>query len=124
MALIDTRAELYEAGAPACARLDVLRGAPIAAGVEIATRTLSPSLIVCDEIGSREEADAILSVAGCGVPIVASAHAGEERELWARPPIRRLLEAGIFGATLGIAATENGLVYTENRVGEREACFA
>ena len=121
VALIDTRGELYQ-GTPA--RIDRLLGYPIAEGILQATRTLSPSVIVCDEIGREEEANAILSVAGAGVPIIASAHAGSVEELYRRPPLLRLLEAGIFGALLGIKREGGEYRYESTVLGGDGACFA
>ena len=64
VALIDTRGELYDPTSPSACQIDVLRGYPLGKGMEIATRTLAPEVILCDEIGSAEDAAAILSAAG------------------------------------------------------------
>ena len=76
-------------------------------GVEIATRTLSAQVIVCDEIGDYEEAMALVSSHNCGVPLVASAHASGIEELLTRTGIRLLHEAKIFGAYVRIGRGEN-----------------
>ncbi len=100
--IIDTRGELgFEVGGEHLC-LDVLRGYPRARGVEIATRTLSAELIICDEIGDVEEAMALISAHHGGVPLVASAHAGTVDELLRRTGIRLLHEARLFGAYIGI----------------------
>lgn len=122
VALIDTRGELYdEKNTPPTAHLDVLAGYPIAEGITRATRTLSPDVIICDEIGTREEAEAILSVLGCGVPMIASAHAASLDELSRRPPLRLLLDGFVFSAFLGIARSAQGYLYTIKRREEGEA---
>lgn len=102
VALIDTRGELYDSTLPSACQIDVLRGYPLGKGIEIATRTLSPEVILCDEIGSPEDSAAILSVAGAGVPVIASAHGGSVGELLAREVIHTLAVRGIFSAYLGI----------------------
>lgn len=105
--VVDTRGELgFETDDPRLC-LDVLRGYPRARGVEIATRTLSAQLIVCDEIGDVEEAMALISTHHGGVPIVASAHAGTVDELLRRTGIRLLHEAHLFGAYVGIKRNGN-----------------
>ncbi len=53
---------------------DVLSGYPKADGIQIAVRTLSPEIIICDEIGSVEETDAIISGLNSGVSFVMSMH--------------------------------------------------
>lgn len=106
--VVDTRGELgFETdGQGLC--LDILRGYPRARGVEIATRTLSAQLIVCDEIGDVEEAMALVSAHHGGVPLVASAHAGTLDELLRRTGIRLLHEARLFGAYVGIKRNGHG----------------
>lgn len=100
--VIDTRGELgFETDDPELC-LDVLQGYPRARGVEIATRTLSAELIICDEIGDVEEAMALISAHHGGVPLVATAHAASVDELLLRPGIRMLHEARLFGAYVGI----------------------
>lgn len=101
--VVDTRGELGFSldGEGLC--LDVLSGYPRRLGIEIATRTMNAQLIVCDEIGDYEEALALVSSHNCGVPLIASAHAGSLTELLSRTGIRLLHEAGIFGAYVGIS---------------------
>ncbi|NLK39198.1 MAG: hypothetical protein GX303_02960 [Clostridiales bacterium] len=102
VALIDSRGELEGGGLREHCLIDVLSGYPKAAGIEIATRTLSPEFIICDEIGALDEARAILAVQSSGVPLIASAHASSKQELLLRPAIALLHESRIFGAYLGI----------------------
>ena len=79
--LVDSRGELSAGGYGRGAHLDILLGYPKATGIEQAVRTLSPEVILLDEIGSRREAEAILGVLGCGVQTVATAHAATAEEL-------------------------------------------
>ncbi len=103
VALIDTRGELYIPEMFSETICDVLTGYSRAAGIEIATRTLSPEVIICDELGDSEEALQILSCAGAGVPIIASAHASNIHELLARPNIRMLHDNRIFEGYAGLS---------------------
>ncbi len=112
VAVVDTREELYGEDAPPACQIDVLRGYPKAIGIEIATRVLSPQVIVCDEIGDMADAAAILAAVGAGVPLVASAHADGMEALRARPPLRALIEGGVFGAYIGIAREGDKYSYT------------
>ena len=101
VAVIDERGEFDEFDYLNCS-VDILRGYKKNVGVEIATRTLSPELIMIDEIGA-EDADAILSVVKCGIPIVATAHAKDREELLSKPSLSRLFEARVFDVILGIS---------------------
>ena len=102
VALIDTRGEIYMREMFEDRLVDVLRGYPRAKGIEIATRTLSPEVIFCDEIGSAEEAKAILSAQNSGVPLIATAHAESREALFRRPNIRMLYENEIFRYYVGL----------------------
>jgi stage III sporulation protein AA len=106
--VVDTRGELgFETdGRGLC--LDILRGYPRARGVEIATRTLSAQVIVCDEIGDTEEAMSLISSHHGGVPLVASAHGGTVEEILRRTGLRLLHEARLFGAYVGIRRDGHG----------------
>ncbi len=100
-ALVDERGELacMHKGLPqhdVGALTDVLDGWGRAEGVLTALRVLTPVCIVCDEISTRADADALLQAAGCGVHLAASCHAGSPDELYSRPVLRPLLEAGVF----------------------------
>ena len=107
-AVVDTRGELTFSvgGSDLC--IDVLSGYPRGLGIEIATRTLSAEVIVCDEIGDYVEAMALVSSHNCGVPLIASAHAGSVDELLRRTGIMLLHEADIFGAYVGIKRDGSG----------------
>ncbi len=98
VAVVDTRGELDTPPVLPQLTLDILSGYPRGQGISIAARTLSPQLIVCDEIGDLAEAREILAAHIGGVPLLASAHASNLRELLARPGIRLLHEAGCFAA--------------------------
>ena len=75
---------------------DVLDGYPRASGILTALRVLSPDCIVCDEISTISDADAILQAAGCGVQFLASVHAGSLEALRERPVLQPLLDAEVF----------------------------
>lgn len=106
VALIDTRGEIYMKSMFEESIADVLRGYPRAKGIEIATRTLSPEVIFCDEIGSLEEARAILSAENSGVPLIATAHADSLENLLKRPNIRILYDGCIFRYYIGLSREE------------------
>lgn len=54
---------------------DVLSGFPKGKGIQMAVRTLSPDVIICDEIGSESETAEVLNGVNCGVKFALSAHA-------------------------------------------------
>ena len=73
---------------------DVLTGYRKGDGMMSALRCLSPQVIICDEIGSKSDVDAMLEAMNAGVPVIATAHASCEDELLGRPQIERLIDSG------------------------------
>jgi stage III sporulation protein AA len=108
VALIDSRGELDAGQLPTGALVDVLVDFPKGEGIERAIRTLSPELLICDEIGSARDAEAILSVQYAGVPLIASAHGDSPAAFAPGTPIASLLSRGVFGLLLGIERTPSG----------------
>ena len=106
--VIDTRGELSFEADEASLCLDVLSGYPRPLGVEIAARTLNAEVMICDEIGDFDEAVALASAQNCGVPLVATAHAGSVRELLRRNGLKLLHRAALFGAYVGIRRDGRG----------------
>ena len=106
--VIDTRGELAFASEGRDLCIDILSGYPRRQGIEIATRCLNAEVIICDEIGDYEEAMSLVSSHNCGVPLIASAHAGSVEQLLSRTGLRLLHEARIFGAYVGIERDGRG----------------
>ena len=112
LVVIDSRGELFPA-APDGYRVeppvlcDVMAGYPKEKGIEIALRTLGPQCILCDEIGSAAEAEAIRSGVNAGVRFIATIHAASARELMLRPQYQRLKECGAFSCLLILQGPES-----------------
>ncbi len=112
VSVIDTRGELaFSLDSPMLC-IDLLSGYPRNIGIALAARTLGTEVMICDEIGSRAEAEAIREAHNCGVPLIATAHASSVRELLGRTGIGILHRAGCFGAYVGLARRGSfGFVY-------------
>lgn len=99
-AVIDERDEIasfsFGCGLDVGEHTDVLALYPKSVGTEIAVRTLSPDIIVLDEIGGEDEAKSLLSAVNTGVDIIATAHGSSVDEVMKRPNIKRLIDAGVF----------------------------
>lgn len=61
-----------------------------------AIRSMAPDIIVCDEIGSKDDVEAIEHSVNCGVTIIATAHAANEDELRHKENIRAIAKTGAF----------------------------
>lgn len=93
-ALIDTRGEISAChqGVPMLdigLNTDVLYGCPEADGILLALRTLSPEVIICDELSGREAAAEMCFQSG--VCLIATAHAGSMTELLQKPQLAALV---------------------------------
>ena len=96
VAVVDSREELFPSGFRRGKRMDVLSGCPKDKGIEMVLRTMGPEIIAVDEITAGVDCAALRQAAGCGVKLLATAHAGSIDEFRRRPIYRPLLEAGIF----------------------------
>lgn len=77
-------------------RTDVLDAVPKAEGMIMMVRSLSPQVLVTDEIGREEDATAILDATRSGIQVLASAHGSSVEDVARRPSTRILFEEGVF----------------------------
>jgi stage III sporulation protein AA len=78
------------------ARSDVISGCNKADGIMMLIRSMSPQLILTDEIGRKEDAVALMDAVNCGVKVIATAHGSSYDEIVKRPVIRNLLGDNFF----------------------------
>lgn len=88
-------------------RTDVLDSCPKAMGMMMAIRSLSPQVLITDEIGSREDLQAIQDCVNAGVAVITSIHAQNLDDIKKRPRLNELLTTGVF-KTLVILSRRNG----------------
>ncbi|MGI5879230.1 MAG: stage III sporulation protein AA [Syntrophomonadaceae bacterium] len=107
VAVIDERSELAGCylGIPQLdvgTRTDVLDACPKAEGMMMAIRSLSPQVVITDEIGRAEDVTAIRECLNAGVAVIASVHARNVKELENRPLMQDLMKLKAFqsGITL------------------------
>ena len=101
LAVIDERNEIAYKGtggisADIGVNTDVLTGYPKSEGIEMAIRTLSPEMIVCDEISKTEEVLAMEDGFLSGVKFAVSVHASSKKEICGKKIIRTLLARNEF----------------------------
>ena len=122
--VIDTREELSLMPDNKRLTLDVFSGYPKAEGIRMATLFMNPEVVICDEIGSEEEALAIADAQNCGVPLIATTHGADVYSLLRRRGIMTLHRARAFGSYVRIRIGNGGLEYTVYEWEDVEACFA
>lgn len=77
-------------------RTDVLDACSKVRGMEMLLRSMNPEILAVDEIGSREDLQAIESVINCGCRLLATAHGDSVEKLELRPALRQMIDGKIF----------------------------
>ena len=101
VSLIDERNELaavYE-GIPANdigSRTDVFTSYDKYSAIITAVRVMSPQVLICDEIGSSSEVEALRYAAFSGVHLIATCHASDMVDLMNKPAVSELMTIGAF----------------------------
>lgn len=99
--VVDERSELgacYQ-GAPQNdlgIRTDILDCCPKAKGMMMLIRTMSPQVIAVDEIGSREDLEAMEYVMNCGCKLVATVHGSCVEDIRQKPVLREMVQERMF----------------------------
>ena len=107
VAVVDERRELFPDGFDRGNRTDILSGCLKTEGIEQVLRTMSPGYIAVDEITAEHDCESLVRAAGCGVQILATAHAGSLDEFLNRQIYRSLIEKKIFQNVLVMTADKH-----------------
>lgn len=92
-------------------KVDILDSCPKAAGLMMMIRSMSPEVLVVDEIGSKEDGEAIMEAVHAGVSIFASVHGENLEDVKGRPTIAHLINQGFFQRVLELNThTKKGIV--------------
>ena len=77
-------------------RTDVLDNIPKAIGMQMMIRSMAPNVIVADEIGSKEDVQAIRYAVCCGIKGIFTVHGKTMEDLKQNPYIHELIQSHIF----------------------------
>lgn len=113
VAIVDERSEIAACvrGVPTFdvgPRTDVMDACPKAEGMMMMLRSMSPDVLVVDEIGHAEDAAALREAVHAGVSVIATAHARDLQDARDRPALRELIEEGAFAAFIELRRTAEG----------------
>ena len=81
---------------PLVARCDNTIGALFKMGIAMALRCMNPQILVCDELGTAEDAQAVAQGVASGVVFFATVHCDTPAGLHKKPPLAALLATGAF----------------------------
>ena len=77
-------------------KTDVLSRCSKRDGIEMAVRTLTPSVVAVDEITAEDDCDALIRAGRCGIDLLATAHARNRQDLLRRNIYKPHISLGIF----------------------------
>lgn len=77
-------------------RTDILDCCPKAKGMMMLIRTMSPRVVAVDEIGSREDVEAVEYVMNCGCKLIATVHGSSIEDIKQKPVLRKLVQERVF----------------------------
>lgn len=100
-AIVDERSEICASinGTPQLmngSRIDVLDKCPKAEGMMMFIRSMSPDIIIVDEIGKKADVDAIDEAIHAGVQLIGTIHGDSFADIKKRPLIQSLMEKEVF----------------------------
>lgn len=101
-------------------RVDVLDACPKAEGMMMLVRSMSPDVLIVDEIGRKEDTEAILEAINAGVTLIVTAHGSSIDDLNRRPSIEPLIKLQVFERIVELSrANGPGTIYAvRNKNGE------
>ena len=112
VALIDERNEIGGScmGIPQLdvgIRTDIMETCPKDLGIMMVLRSMSPDVIVTDEIGNESEIKALYTALNGGVSLITTVHGDSIEDIQNREELRRLLDGNLFKKAI-ILSSRNG----------------
>jgi stage III sporulation protein AA len=77
-------------------RVDVLDACPKAEGMMMLIRSMSPDVLIVDEIGREEDSVAIMEAVNAGITLIMTTHGHSFEEIRKRPILKDILELQVF----------------------------
>ncbi|WP_010252588.1 stage III sporulation protein AA [Acetivibrio cellulolyticus] len=88
------------------ARTDVLDACPKQLGMSMMLRSMSPDVIITDEIGCNGDKEALMQVLNAGVKIITTAHGFNISELKMRKEVLGMMEEKVFGRLIVLSCKD------------------
>lgn len=101
VSIIDERSEIAGSfkGIPQMdvgVRTDVLDNCPKSQGIMMAIRSMSPDVIVCDEIGTQKDMESILMALNSGISLITTIHGFGIEDLYKRLVFKDIVDNYVF----------------------------
>ena len=91
-------------------RTDVIDNISKDKGMKLLIRSMSPEIITCDEIGSKEDVQAINYAICSGVKGIFTAHGGSIEEINLNPELAELLKKNVFEKIIFLENKKKGVI--------------
>ncbi len=97
-------------------RTDILDSCPKAYGMEMALRSMSPDVIIADEIGREDDVKALMEVFNSGVSVICTIHGNSIDDIKNKVVIKKLIDYEWFDRYIILGKRgESFLVYDKNK---------
>lgn len=94
-------------------RIDVLDACPKAEGMMMMIRSLSPDVLIVDEIGRQEDKTAIMEAVNAGITLMMTTHGKSLEDIKKRPLLKEIIDQQVFERFLELSSKgEPGTVYS------------
>lgn len=81
-------------------RTDVLDSCPKHIGINLMLRSMSPNVIITDELLTDRDVDAVMTAHNTGVAVIASVHGESVEQVKEKPVFSRLFSEGVFSLAI------------------------
>lgn len=89
---------------------DVIENVPKPIGINILLRSMSPQIIACDEIGNKQDIEAIQKLFLSGVKGIFTAHAATTEEVLNNPNLKELITNNLIQKIIVLDNKEKGKI--------------
>lgn len=89
-------------------RTDIYDNCIKSQGIIIAIRTMSPEVIVCDEIGTNKDVEALIMAYNSGVNVIVTIHGNEAEDIYKRPVFKDILDNKMIKKII-VLSNKNGI---------------
>lgn len=87
---------------------DVIDNVPKSIGINMLIRSMSPQIIVCDEIGSKEDVEAIERMVCSGVKGIFTVHGASEEEIFQNVNLEKLIKLKLIKKIIILDCKQKG----------------
>lgn len=108
VSVVDERSEIGAClrGIPQCDlgnRTDIMDGCPKALGMAMMIRSMGPEVLAVDEIGTREDLEALRDALRSGVKLLVTVHGDSVDDIQKKPVLCEMVEERMFGRYVVLA---------------------